>query len=215
MRVNIADVRLPLVIDIEARPFERLVADVAVAGVCSDDRPLRGGAARADWRLCGVISRLLIDERVTGAPGEAMLMPCDGRLRAPRLLIVGLGPRASRKADEVKGVARDALDRVIGLGLETVAVGPLGFAGDDWPRHAHAIVEAAIEAVDASGGSLDLRLAVSSASEARVRASVTAVVDALGRGDVRVARRDERGVDDAPPRARRAPQGQPGLHRAP
>ncbi len=215
MRANIRPVSAPLVIDIETRPFERLAADVAVAGVCSDDRPLRGGAARADWRLCGLISRLLVEERVSGAAGEAVLVPCDGRLRTPRLLILGLGPRTSRKVAEIQSIARDAFDRVLGLGLESAAFGPLGFAGDDWPRHAHAIVEAAVGAVGAAGRPLDLRLAVDGRAEARVRASVTAVVDALGRSDVRLARRDERGGEESALRPRRAPQGSPGLHRTP
>jgi hypothetical protein len=204
-----------LVLEIETRPFERLDADVAVAGVCTDDRPLRGGAARADWRLCGLISRLLQEERLSGEAGEALLVPSDGRLRAPRVLIVGLGPRRTRPTDAVRDLLRDALDRVLGLGLASAAIGPIGFTGDAWSRHAQAVVDAGVGAVEAADRPLALRLAVSSQAEARLRASIGAVVDALGHPAVEIVRREDRRTADAPVRRRPAPQGSPPIHRFP
>jgi len=204
-----------LSIEIDSRPLERVDADVAVAGLFEDDRPLRGGAARADWRLCGLLSRLIIDERISGAPGEAVLVPSESRLRAPRVLVLGLGPRGKRSLAQVQDLVRDAADRVIALGLTKMALGPMGFAGDDWPRHADAVVGAGLEAVNAADRPLELSLVVPGAAEARARASFGAVIDALGRPSIELVRRDDRRAADGPARRRKAPQGPPPLHRSP
>ena len=57
-----------------ARPLERVACDIAVAGFFTDERPLRGGAARADWRLCGGLSRRIESGDLSGKSGEAMLI---------------------------------------------------------------------------------------------------------------------------------------------
>lgn len=80
----------------------------------ADERPLRGAAGLADWRLCGRLSRLLRAERLGGAEGEALMLPPGRRLPFPRLLLLGLGPseRFDERAyrDHVRRV-RDVLDR--------------------------------------------------------------------------------------------------------
>jgi hypothetical protein len=57
-----------------------------------DERPLRGVAGLADWRLGGRLSRLLKSGRMVGARGEVTLLP-PSRHRLPfeRLVIFGLG----------------------------------------------------------------------------------------------------------------------------
>ncbi len=80
-------------IRLTARPMERVDADIAVAGFFADDRPLRSGAARADWRLCGGLSRRIESGDLSGKSGEAMLIGCGRALRAPRLMLLGLGDR--------------------------------------------------------------------------------------------------------------------------
>jgi hypothetical protein len=202
-----------LLIDIETRPFERIEADVAVAGLFADDRPLRGAVARADWRLCGLLSQLVREGRITGSDGQCVLVPTDGRLRAPRLFVMGLGARTGRSTAAVQdGVAR-TLARVGELGLAHVALSPLGFPGDDWPRHAQAVVGGALEAARAVGRPLELTLGVPGASEARTRASLTASIDALGLPDVALARPEHRRAEDQLTRPRRSPQGNPPIHR--
>ena len=49
--------------------LERVESDVAVAGFFTDERPLRGGAARADWRLCGGLSRRIESGDLSGRSG--------------------------------------------------------------------------------------------------------------------------------------------------
>ena len=82
-----------ILIELTPQPLERVESEIAVAGFFSDERPLRGGAARVDWRLCGGLSRRIVDGDLAGASGEALLIGCGRALRSPRLLLVGLGDR--------------------------------------------------------------------------------------------------------------------------
>ena len=65
--------------------------DTVVTGFFVDERPLRGASGWVDWRLNGRVSRLIREERITGEWKETILVPSEGRLAAPLILLVGLG----------------------------------------------------------------------------------------------------------------------------
>jgi hypothetical protein len=69
--------------------------DSVICGLCSDVRPLGGVLAVMDWRLCGRLSTLLVQGTITGALGEKILFPTQGRLSVPRIFIAGWGPSSS------------------------------------------------------------------------------------------------------------------------
>jgi hypothetical protein len=79
------------------------------------ERPPLGLAAYADWRLCGALSRALRAGHFAGADGEQLLLPADGRLRAPRVFCFGV---ATPPADEAgfRAVAYRALDTLLRAG---------------------------------------------------------------------------------------------------
>jgi hypothetical protein len=106
---------LRLEVSVLSEGIDHVDADVAVVGCLADERPLRGAAARADWRLCGAISSLLCVGDLQGDEGEAALFPSSGGVRAPRLLALGLGVRSRRRAERLRGFAGDALERVLRL----------------------------------------------------------------------------------------------------
>lgn len=69
--------------------------------VFRDERPLRGAAGLADWRLGGRLSRLLKRGKLAGGRGEATIVPPAGkRLPFARLVLFGLGD--SRGFDETR-----------------------------------------------------------------------------------------------------------------
>ena len=118
-------------IELETGPIERARADLAIVCFASTDRPLRGAAGRADWRLCGRLSRLISAGRVAGHAGEAVLLPGGGGLRAPLLLALGLGPGASLGPAAAAAFARDAVGRGLALRAATLALAlPPGDLGD-------------------------------------------------------------------------------------
>jgi len=66
--------------------------DALCVTVFDDERPLRGVAGLVDWRLCGRLSRLLINKKASGGAGESMMLPASRRLPMARIFWFGLGP---------------------------------------------------------------------------------------------------------------------------
>lgn len=101
----------------------RIEADLLVAPLWSGDRPPRGVAGFADWHLCGFLSRLILDGRLLGADGETTLIAAQGRLLAPRLLLLGRGPRGPL-FDAAAGAAHAARAAQVArdLKVSTVAI---------------------------------------------------------------------------------------------
>jgi hypothetical protein len=62
-----------------------------VAGFFEDERPPRGSCGWIDWRLNGLVSRFLMNERLTGVWKEGTLIPSQGRVNSKMILLVGLG----------------------------------------------------------------------------------------------------------------------------
>ena len=63
--------------------------DALLLPIFSDERPLRGAAGLADWRLCGRLTRLLKRSRLSGARGETLLLPPGRRLTFARIMLFG------------------------------------------------------------------------------------------------------------------------------
>ena len=64
----------------------------AVGVFCFEDvRPLQGVSDLLDWRVCGTLSRALLQKRCMGTLGEVLMLPVRGRLGLRRLFLFGLG----------------------------------------------------------------------------------------------------------------------------
>jgi hypothetical protein len=122
-----------LSIEVDAGSVERAQADLAVVPLFASERPLRGSAGRADWRLCGVLSSLLETERISGAAGEAVLVASFGGLRAP-LLVLGAGSRAEFDVRSFEALAGEAVARALALRAGSLA---LSFPDDRGGQVAH------------------------------------------------------------------------------
>jgi cytosol aminopeptidase family protein len=79
------------VLPLDLARWDETARDCLVLPVFRDDRPLRGAAGLADWRLCGKLSRLIRSQKATAEPGETLLLPPGRRLRFQRILWFGLG----------------------------------------------------------------------------------------------------------------------------
>lgn len=83
---------MPLsVLPLDLARWDEAKRDCLVLPVFKDDRPLRGAAGLADWRLCGRLSRLIKANRANAEAGETMMYPPGRRLPFSRLLWFGLG----------------------------------------------------------------------------------------------------------------------------
>jgi Cytosol aminopeptidase family, N-terminal domain len=79
------------VLPLDLARWDETPRDILVLPVFRDDRPLRGAAGLADWRLCGRLSRLVKANKATADAGETMLLPPGRRLRWKRVMWFGLG----------------------------------------------------------------------------------------------------------------------------
>jgi len=194
-------VRSTLTLEVEGSTLARTTADLAVTGFFRDQRPLPGGAGLADWRLCGWLSGLLESARMRGDVGEGVLVPTHGRLRAARLLLIGLGARSRFGSDAHRLAVRDALLRVLGLGAGSAALDLPPPQADASPeRIARSVLEGAFEALEQRPGRVVLRL-VATGWSARLRSALEQAATALPKGStsLKLVR------PPAPPPAARAP----------
>ncbi len=167
----------------DTESLARIGAEIAVAGFFRDQRPLRGGAGLADWRLCGWLSRLLLASRASGEVGEAVLTITHGRLRAPRLLLVGLGVRARFGGEAHRNAVEASLQRLLDLGVGSAALDlppPTGDASDD--ALALSIVDGACAALDARPARLLLRVVAAPGTAGRMRTALERAAGAHPRG---------------------------------
>ena len=173
-----------LTIGVETGSVERVAADVAVVTVFETERPLRGESGRADWRLCGLLSELVRAGHFAGRPGEAALVPTFGRLRAPRLLLLGLGPQPGFGALEVKAAAREAVARLLGLRVASAALAlPGQWTGLLPPGpSAGAVLRGAAAALTSDATPLGLDLVVAEGATAKAMAGLETAWRALPEG---------------------------------
>lgn len=90
------------VLPLDLARWDENTRDCLVLAVFRDDRPLRGAAGLADWRLCGRLSRLLKSNRATADAGETMLLPPGRRLRFSRVMWFGLGDAKGYSDDRLR-----------------------------------------------------------------------------------------------------------------
>ena len=79
------------VLPLDLARWDESKRDCLVLPVFKDDRPLRGAAGLADWRLCGRLSRLVKANKANGEAGETLMLPPGRRLPFSRILWFGLG----------------------------------------------------------------------------------------------------------------------------
>ena len=65
--------------------------DVLVTGFFKDEKPLKGSSGWIDWRLNGMLSRFLMEKKLTGDWEETTLIPSQGRIKPRMILFLGLG----------------------------------------------------------------------------------------------------------------------------
>lgn len=179
--------RSTLGIEVEGEPLSRLAAEVAVAGFFRDQRPLRGGAGLADWRLCGWVSGLVSAARLAGEWGEAALVLTQARLQAPRLLLLGLGPQARFGAEAHREAARMALERIVTLGAGVAAIDLPPPQGVEAPeRIAAGLLAGACDALDPRTTRVLLRVAAQPGQAPRWRAAFEQGAASLPRGSTSI-----------------------------
>jgi len=117
--------------------LDRLEAEVLVGVLWEDIRPADGIAGLCDFRLGGRLSRWMLEGYLTGAVGEALLVPGKPAFGFEKLLFVGAGARASFDDARFEQVLAAILNHLDGLGARSVVAELPGRQGDVvTPEHA-------------------------------------------------------------------------------
>ena len=95
--------------------------DALVLPVWSDVRPLRGVAGLLDWRLCGRLSQMILEGRVSGAAREKLLL-VTSRIPWRRVLAVGVGVSTAFDEDAFRSTIDCSLQALRGIGASSVAM---------------------------------------------------------------------------------------------
>jgi hypothetical protein len=148
-----------VVVELDAQSLERVSADLLVVGVSPDDRPLRGAAGRADWRLCGELWQLVTSRKWSGALGEAGLLSAAGPLRSPLLLVIGLGHRAELVEDRWRELGSGIVRRALDLQLNRIVLGLVSDAADLGPEGTRALFVGALAAAAERSAQIHLVIA--------------------------------------------------------
>mgnify|MGYP000423084757 CR=1 FL=1 len=73
--------------------IDSITIDTFALFLFEEDRPPRGLCGLVDWRLCGRISKMILEGKTSGRLRESVLTPAYGRLPCRRVVIFGLGSR--------------------------------------------------------------------------------------------------------------------------
>ena len=80
-------------IKVTTESLDRLPHECLVLGFFSDERPPKGNGGFVDWRLNGLVSRLIADGKISGAFSERVLLESQQRLPLQKIVLFGLGKR--------------------------------------------------------------------------------------------------------------------------
>jgi len=184
---------------IATSPFERVAADVAIAGFFGNERPLRGAAGRADWRLCGLVSDRLADGHLREKTGAAVLVPALGRLAADRVLLVGLGRRANLGTSGIHRATSSAVRRGVLLGARRLALEPP--TGDEnVAHHAGTLLRGALAAVTEASADVELQLVTAESEAGALWRALEEALEAEPSPEVRLLPRSRPATGPAPSR---------------
>jgi hypothetical protein len=131
--------------------------DVLVTGFFSDERPLGGSTGLMDWRLNGMLSRLLVEKKLTGEWKETTLIPSQGRVMPRMILLLGLGEVREYSYLRVREVSAHLLETLKKLDALNVC---LSFPYEerynvDCGKLAEVLIEGIADSLDPSGSSFN------------------------------------------------------------
>jgi hypothetical protein len=102
----------------ELRRLDEVPSEVLACGLFADERPHHGTAGLVDWRLSGLLSKLIRQSFVTGQPGE-LFRP---KLPFDKALLFGLGERSAFDDAVFRHVTEHMLSAMEGLCARSAVV---------------------------------------------------------------------------------------------
>ena len=86
------------------------------------ERPLHGAFGLVDWRMCGLISRMMIKNHILGSLNETILMPGHPRIGIEKLFLFGLGESNDFQEEFLDRVSEHIFDTLTRANVRTSAM---------------------------------------------------------------------------------------------
>ncbi len=102
--------------------IKKINTEALIVGFFENVRPLKGLAGELDWLLCGALSRLILENKLTGATGDVALVTSGGKVPAQKIFMVGMGPREALSPSTVAAAARTAVGTAVSAGVADAAL---------------------------------------------------------------------------------------------
>jgi hypothetical protein len=106
----------------ELRQLDAIPCEALAIPFFADERPPRGALGLVDWRLCGMISKMLVRNRIRGDYGETVLVPGRPRLNVDKLFLFGLGSGDPLEESVVEEVTENMLRTLTLAGVRSSAL---------------------------------------------------------------------------------------------
>ena len=101
---------------------DALRCEVLILTFFADERPLQSVAGLVDWRMCGFLSKRMLDGFITGDVTEQVLVPTQGRIPVDKLLLVGLGEETAFSPEQAEQQTRRIFATLEAMGLRTAGI---------------------------------------------------------------------------------------------
>jgi len=102
--------------------LDRLRCEALALPLLTDERPLRGALGIVDWRLCGLVSRLVLRGSVSTAPLSTTLVPGRPKLVVDKVFLFGAGGSGELDEARQRKLVEHMLDTAIAAGVRTTAL---------------------------------------------------------------------------------------------
>lgn len=106
----------------ELRRLDEVPSEVLACGLFADERPHHGTAGLVDWRLSGLVSKLIRQNFATGKRGEVVMLPLRPKLPFDKALLFGMGGRNAFDDAVFRGVTAHMLSTMEGLSVRSAVV---------------------------------------------------------------------------------------------
>ncbi len=104
------------------KDIKKLETEALIVGFYEDVRPLKGLAGELDWLLCGSLSNLIVNDRLSGSLGDVALLTSRGKVPPQKIFMVGLGPRLECSPSSLRIAAQTAAKSAVGAGVTNAAL---------------------------------------------------------------------------------------------
>ena len=106
------------------QPIQDIEADILLLFHLQDELAPRGRLGQVDWILCGAVSRLRAWGKFAGERGASALLVPNGKLKAARILVIGLGRQADLTVVSLYRSAYQAAQAIRNLHCTHLAMEP-------------------------------------------------------------------------------------------